>query len=69
MIDPNLGQVSNRLHIGDPRPPDGTFRPAWQPAPLRAIIENEIERLIAFLDQVDGDCDLQSSFDREEQYD
>lgn len=63
MMDPNLGYISNLLHIGDPRPPEGTFRPAWRPAPLRAIIEDEIERLIAFLDHVDGDPDIEANGD------
>jgi hypothetical protein len=63
MIDPNLGNVSTRPHIGDPQPPDGYFQPAWRPARLRAIIENEIERLIAFLDHVDGDADIEANGD------
>jgi hypothetical protein len=42
--------------------------PLWRglPAPTnRKSIENEIERLIALLDAVDGDCDLEDDGDDE----
>jgi hypothetical protein len=63
MIDPNVSYVSTLRLIGDPRWAGGCFRPARRPGPLRAIIENEIERLIAFLDRVDGDADIEANGD------
>lgn len=63
MPDPNLGYVSNRHRISGHRQPEGVFRPAWRPAPLRQIIENEIERLITFLDHIDGDPDIEANGD------
>jgi hypothetical protein len=65
MIDPNLGYIDNRRRYGAPALPEGEFRPGSRPAPLRQIIEDEIERLIAFLDRADGDCDLEDSHDNE----
>jgi hypothetical protein len=64
-----LGFVDCRSHAGDPVISDGLFEirePAWRPAPLRAVIEAEIERLIAFLDHVDGDPDLEDTHDAEQ---
>lgn len=60
---PSLGFIDNRCRLGDPPVPEGTCRPAWRPAPLRQIVEAEIERLIAFLDTVDGDCDVEANGD------
>jgi len=68
MIDTNLAYIDNRRRFGSPALPEGVFQPGWRPAPLRQIIEDEIERLIAFLDGVDGDCDLEDSHDAEEQW-
>ncbi len=34
----------------------------------REAIETTIETLIALLDALDGDCDLEDSYDREEEY-
>lgn len=31
----------------------------------RPVIEDEIERLISYLDLLDGDCDLEEGYDRE----
>jgi hypothetical protein len=64
-MDPNLGFVSCHRRVTDPPLREGEFRPAWRPAPMRQIIEDQIERLIAFLDMVDGDCDLEDSHDAE----
>ena len=66
-MDPNVGFSECRHRIGDPPLAEGTFRPAWRPAPLRQIIEDEIERLIAFLDLVDGDCDIEDNDDAEQE--
>jgi hypothetical protein len=68
MIDPNLAYIDNRRRYGAPALPEGEFRPGWRPAPLRQIIEDEIERLIASLDRVDGDCDLEDGHDKEPEY-
>ena len=62
-MDPDLGFVDCRWRVGDPPLPDGTFQLAWRPAPLRRIIEGEIERLIALLDTIDGDCDVEENGD------
>ena len=68
--DSNLGFVEvNRSTVWGKPVMDGLFivrPPICQPAPLRQIIENEIERLIAFLDTVDGDCDLEDGHDQEQ---
>lgn len=63
MMNPNLGYVEHDRHPFAPRLPEGTFHERWRPAPLRRIIEDEIERLIAFLDHVDGDPDIEANGD------
>jgi hypothetical protein len=65
MIDPNLGFIDNCRRYGARALPEGEFRPSWRLAPLRQIIEDEIARLIAFLDRVDGDSDLEDGHDKE----
>ena len=57
--------------FGDRIKTDGLFEirePAWQSSPLRALIEDQIERLIAFLDRIDGDPDLEDTHDAEQSY-
>lgn len=61
-----LGFKNRPRMTGEVWPDDGpiaTFRPVWEPMPLRAIIESQIERLIAFLDRVDGDPDIEANGD------
>jgi hypothetical protein len=52
-----------------PRLPDdtliSTFKPRSERTPIRAFVENEIEKLIAFLDMIDGDPDLEDTHDHE----
>jgi hypothetical protein len=75
MERPELGFVDVRPFVRAARnnvPPGHSpisyCSPAWRPAPLRALIENEIERLIAFLDMIDGDPDLEDIHDHERDY-
>ena len=75
-IRPSLQEIMLRAHdlaceMPDRIPYDDRFRAAlcraWRDAKavvirrLRAIVEERVERLIAFLDATDGDCDLEPS--------